>query len=87
MGGKVVFILGPKWKIHYYAHLNDIETHSGYLVGPHTTIGSVGNSGNAIGKSPHLHYSVVSIIPRPWRIDSTIQGWKKMFYLNPISYF
>jgi hypothetical protein len=21
MGGNVVFVLGPKWRIHYYAHL------------------------------------------------------------------
>ena len=24
-GGNVVFILGPKWRIHYYAHLDEIK--------------------------------------------------------------
>lgn len=25
-GGKYVLILGPKWRLHYYAHLNEITT-------------------------------------------------------------
>ena len=25
-GGNVVYILGPKWRIHYYAHLDKIKT-------------------------------------------------------------
>jgi ABC-type polysaccharide/polyol phosphate export permease len=33
-----------------------------------------------------LHYSIVTIFPYVWRIDSDRQGWKKMFYLNPIAY-
>jgi len=49
-------------------------------------IGTVGATGNAKGKSPHLHYSMTTIVPYPWRIDFAKQGWKKMFYLNPIDY-
>ena len=86
MGGKVVLMLGPKWRLHYYAHLNEIRTHSLAFKGKKGVIGTVGTSGNAAGKSPHLHYSIVTLIPYPWRIDTGPQGWKKMFYLNPIPF-
>ena len=86
IGGNVVVILGPKWRIHYYAHLNSISTHAFSLVSPGKKIGAVGTSGNAQGKSPHLHYAIATLIPYPWRIDFDHQGWKKMFYLNPIDY-
>ncbi len=86
-GGKVVLILGPKWRFHYYAHLDEINTSLFSIAGSGEKIGTVGTSGNAKGKPPHLHYSIVTLIPYPWRIDSAPQGWKKMFYLNPIDYF
>lgn len=86
MGGKVVLILGPKWRLHYYAHLDEIKSSSLSFVTKNTTIGTVGSSGNAVGKSPHLHYSILTMIPYIWKIDSDKQGWKKMFYLNPIDY-
>ena len=86
LGGKVVIVLGPKWRSHYYAHLKDINIEFLSWTAQGERIGSVGTTGNAKGKSPHLHYSIVTLIPYPWRIDSEKQGWKKMFYLNPISY-
>ncbi|UII20993.1 M23 family metallopeptidase [Fulvivirga ligni] len=86
MGGKTVLVLGPKWRVHYYAHLKDIKTSIFSLVGTQDEIGTVGTSGNAKGKSPHLHYSIVTLLPYIWRIDDDRQGWKKMFYLNPIEY-
>ncbi len=87
MGGNTVLILGPKWRLHYYAHLQHIEAKPLQLVGHTAIIGKVGSSGNAAGKSPHLHYSILSLVPYPWRIDEDVQGWKKMFYLNPMDYF
>jgi len=39
------------------------------LVNQNTIIGSVGDSGNAKGKPPHLHYSIVTLIPYLWRYD------------------
>ena len=26
-GGNVLYVLGPKWRLHYYAHLQIVETH------------------------------------------------------------
>ncbi len=85
-GGKYVVVLGPKWKMHYYAHLNEINTSSGSYVMAGEHIGSVGDTGNATGKAPHLHYSIYSLIPLPWKVDKSIQGWKKMFFIDPIPY-
>lgn len=82
-GGNVVVILGPKWRLHYYAHLDAIDDAAGRVVSSGTVIGTVGNSGNAAGKPSHLHYALVSLVPYPWRMDADTQGWKKMFYLDP----
>lgn len=86
MGGNVVVVLSAKWRIHYYAHLDEITTSSFSWASKGKQIGTVGDSGNAAGKPPHLHYSIVTPIPYPWRIDNDRQGWKKMFYLNPLDY-
>ncbi|NVK27145.1 MAG: M23 family metallopeptidase [Flavobacteriia bacterium] len=83
-GGKVVLVVGPKWRFHYYAHLDEISCERFDYVNHTTQIGTVGTTGNAAGKSPHLHYSIFTPIPYPWRIDGSHQGWKKMFYLDPI---
>ncbi len=87
IGGNIVLILGLKWRFHYYAHLNEIKTSTFSFVNKKTIIGTVGNTGNAKGKPSHLHYSIMTLIPYFWRIDKSVQGWKKMFYLNPIDYF
>lgn len=82
----IVLILGPKWRLHYYAHLDSIKTSILKPVNCGSVIGTVGNSGNAVGKPPHLHYTIKTLVPYPWRIDKSIQGWKKMYYLNPVTY-
>lgn len=86
-GGKVVVALGPKWRVHYFAHLDSIDKSSGILLSAGSKIGAVGDSGNARGKQPHLHYSILSLVPRPWAIDGSTQGYKKAFFINPITYF
>jgi peptidoglycan LD-endopeptidase LytH len=86
MGGNVVLILGPKWRLHYYAHLDSIQAKRFSFVSTGSTIGTVGATGNAVGKPPHLHYTIRTMIPYPWQNDKAVQGWKKMFYLNPIKY-
>ena len=83
IGGNVVVALGPKWRIHYYAHLDTIDVNAAQLLNVGEKIGTVGDSGNARGKQPHVHYSIISLIPYPWRVDNSTQGWKKMFFLDP----
>ncbi|MET1255825.1 M23 family metallopeptidase [Aliikangiella maris] len=85
-GGNVVLGLGPKWRLHYFAHMQGINKDVGFLASKGQLIGTVGDTGNARGKPPHLHFSIVSIIPLPWLIDRSTQGFKKAFYLNPIEY-
>lgn len=86
MGGNVVLILGPRWRLHYYAHLEEIDATLFSWKSRNERIGTVGSTGNAKGKPAHLHYAIITLIPYPWRIDLSKQGWKKMFYLNPIEY-
>ena len=85
-GGNYLLILGPKWRLHYYAHVKEIKTSRFAYVNHNSAIATVGTSGNAKGKAPHLHYSIFTLLPYVWRIDNDKQGWKKMFFLNPIEY-
>lgn len=86
-GGKSVMVLGPKWRFHYYAHLDEIKTFTFKPLKRGTVIGTVGDSGNAVGKPPHLHYAITTPIPYFHRWDSeAVHGWKKIFYLNPDDY-
>lgn len=85
VGGNVVLVIGPKWRIHYFAHLDEITTSFGWIKRSNK-IGTIGDSGNAKGKPPHVHYAIITLFPYPWRVDSKPQGWKKMFYLDPTTY-
>ncbi len=60
LGGKQVWVLGPAHERHYYAHLDDWapELRTGDVVRPGTLLGFVGNTGNAQGTLPHLHYGI-----------------------------
>jgi hypothetical protein len=40
-------------------------------------IGEVGDTGNAMGNAHHLRFSVTTISPHFWKIDESIEGWKK----------
>jgi len=85
MGGNVVLILGPKWRLHYYAHMDTVTASFGWVT-RESKLGTIGDSGNAKGKPPHLHYSIATPLPHFWKITKEPQGWKKMFYLNPTPY-
>jgi murein DD-endopeptidase MepM/ murein hydrolase activator NlpD len=82
-GGTVALVLGAKWRLHYYAHLDVLTAHAGSWVARGEQVGTVGATGNAAGKPPHLHFSVVTLLPYPWLARLSTQGWKKMFYLDP----
>lgn len=85
-GGNVVIALGPKWRIHYFAHLSEIKKDLNRTLFAGETLGYLGNTGNAKDKPAHLHYSILTLVPYPWLIDFSAQGYKKAFYLNPIDY-
>lgn len=83
-GGNVVAILGPKWRVHYYAHLASRKTAAWRWVNRGEEIGAVGATGNAVGKPPHLHYAIITQIPYLWRYRPERFGFDRMFYLNPV---
>ena len=81
LGGNFILIFSSGFRFHYYAHLNEIDTHMGAIVTQKSVIGKVGNTGNAKGKPHHLHYSISSIIPQgDWRWEAK----QILFYINPI---
>lgn len=59
LGGRTISILGPGGQSHYYAHLEEYEDPNvGDWVEAGQVIGYVGDSGNAQGTPPHLHYGI-----------------------------
>ncbi|MGB2065245.1 MAG: M23 family metallopeptidase, partial [Marinomonas gallaica] len=81
-----IWALGPNWRLHYYAHLDSIAEDLGWYIEAGTQIGTVGSSGNAKGKPPHLHYGIRSMIADDSRIDDSTLGEQKAYWLNPIEY-
>lgn len=82
-GGNMIAVLGPRLRVHYYAHLSRMDVGRGDWVWRGQVIGAVGATGNAAGKPPHLHYVIATIVPYPWRVTGEPQGWRKMFFLDP----
>ena len=60
LGGRQVWVLGPAGERHYYAHLEDWAPHLAdrRIVQAGEVLGFVGDSGNAKGTPPHLHYGI-----------------------------
>ena len=79
----MVVVLGPKWRIHYYAHLETIATGAPAFVTSGSLIATMGDSGNAKGKPPHLHYSILRLVPVPWEADGSPLGYKKAYSIDP----
>jgi len=84
IGGKVVYMLGANWRFHYYAHLDSISVPWHRVVSAGQRVGTVGTTGNAKGKSPHLHYTIKSAFPRLWAYQhGHYNAWRRTFYLDP----
>ena len=59
LGGRVVVVVGPGGAGHYYAHLEDYaDIAPNDWVNQGDVIGYVGDSGNAKGTPPHVHYGI-----------------------------
>lgn len=68
IGGRYVWLYEPKRSLYlYFAHLETQDAKEVRWVNPGDTIGTVGNSGNAIRTRPHLHFGIYIRGPvDPW---------------------
>jgi murein DD-endopeptidase MepM/ murein hydrolase activator NlpD len=76
-GGNVVNIQHANGVRSYYAHMSTAKVQKGQSVDNNTVIGTVGDTGNAKGTYPHLHFQV-------WQNDQ-IQDPAKYFSVPPYS--
>ena len=60
LGGRQVWVIGPARERYYYAHLQDWREGlaRGEVVSAGSVLGYVGDSGNAKGTPPHLHWGI-----------------------------
>jgi hypothetical protein len=79
LGGKGAFVTAPDGTYYYMAHLNSFsaELANGAAVKQGTIIGYNGDSGNAKGGAPHVHFEVhpgggAAVNPKPF-LDAWLQ--------------
>jgi murein DD-endopeptidase MepM/ murein hydrolase activator NlpD len=60
LGGTKIWVKGQSGTYYYYAHLSAFADGmvDGLVVEPGTIIGYVGDTGNAKGGAPHLHFEI-----------------------------
>ncbi len=87
LGGNVALVLGAKWRLFYYAHLREVSASTGQWLDGDEALGTVGSTGNAQGKPPHLHFAIISLLPMLNQYDPSLQqAWERMFYVDPDIY-
>ncbi len=94
VSGNAVCVLGPKWRLHHYLHLDSAEAKAPSFVMPGARIGTIGKTGNAAGTPAHVHYGLVTPIPYVWKASERVGkgdqpsrfDWMRMFYLNPMEH-
>jgi murein DD-endopeptidase MepM/ murein hydrolase activator NlpD len=75
LGGHVVWIWdGARRQSHYYAHLSRQSVRTGERVRAGDVIGYVGNTGNARGTPPHLHFGIYAVGDGPIDPLPFVQG-------------
>ncbi len=74
-GGNTVTIDHPNGIRTFYAHCSSVLVKPGDKVNKNTVIATVGNSGNAINTSPHLHFQV-------WE-NGQLSPPSRFFKMNP----
>lgn len=58
-GGKSVYLRDGRGRLYYYAHLADWSVEEFEAVEAGDVIGTVGETGNARGTTPHLHFEIL----------------------------
>jgi peptidoglycan LD-endopeptidase LytH len=91
LGGNVVWVWDPsRGQSHYYAHLETQTVSAGQrVIAGQTTVGTVGNTGNARGTAPHLHFGVYAsgegpIDPLPFVVQTAGAAPRLTASLEPL---
>lgn len=57
-GGMMLYLKGNDGNEYFYAHMSSFKSSVGQSVSAGQTIATVGNSGNARGGAPHIHFEI-----------------------------